>query len=178
MKFKTGNVLFVGCGAFSGIESVAQTKASIGFDEKSDAVSHCNHSESLCRYGLMRELVGRFGNIVSLAPHSSEDLLHILQRNTVRQYDHELRLSGIDLRIEPEVLHNVVDGALERGTGARGLASGMIALLEAAMFEAYSSCRAVKALRLYQDGETIQWGFEYPVLPHVEKHQDLAEVAL
>ena len=166
ITFNTSNVLFIASGAFTGIEEGYQK--SIGFGgfgdcgDESRGYQDTNHTDTLCRFGISKELVGRFGSFIQFANLSVDDLLSILERNTIRRYAHELLLSGIKLVVEPEVKRMIVKQALENGTGARGLASVMAAALNDCCFSAYSADGGIKRVKLYLEGDSIRWEIEKP----------------
>ena len=159
--FETGNVLFIACGAFTGIETVTKSKGRLGFASEEVQTPSNNETAALCAYGLKRELVARFGAIARLNPFSVEDLTAILQRNTISRFAYELSLKRIDLLVEQDVMQSIVGRALDRGTGARGLASEMGTILNDACFEAYSSSRPVKCIRLYRECGAVHWDIEH-----------------
>ncbi len=164
--FNTSNVAFIACGAFSGFRQVLQASdQNIGFGKQpkniDTGISVTLNQEEVEKavnfeaYGLMPELVGRFARIIPFNALSREDLRRILYENTIQQYQHELILDGIHLKIEEEVYDLIVEKSLERETGARGLKSYIVEYLEDACFEIYSSDK--RNIRLYKSEEQIAW---------------------
>lgn len=72
---------------------------------------------------------------------TEEELMEVLTkpRNALsRQYEKMLEMSRTGLHITPSAIRAIARGALERGTGARGLRSIMESLLQPVMFEVRS----------------------------------------
>ncbi len=147
----TADIAFIACGAFSGLKSITHERASAGIGFHGDE-SGANPEEIAVRYtaaeledtvnfqeyGFLPELIGRFSRIVAFEPLSRDTLEQILERNVVRNYALEFQLADIELAIDEAVLGRVVDAALKKQTGARGLRGGLIRFLEDAAYEAYS----------------------------------------
>jgi ATP-dependent protease Clp ATPase subunit len=180
VKFRTGNTFFVACGAFSGIKDIAkQQTAGIGFDTKDSKPSQNDTLDALAKYGLFEELMGRFGSILNFDPLSAEDLIEILERNTIRQYRNEFQLSGINLKINRNVKENIVNRALESGLGARSLSSNLVAALRDASFEAYSSPRT-NCINLYMEDDSIRFdlGFSKKQKSKISIFEEMPEMRL
>ena len=166
IPFHTGNVLFIGCGAFSGLETIGKHRPDIGFipDGRSESDSHHNSfTSNLCSYGLMPEFYGRFEQFTFFKELPRAELRHILEVNTIGTYRKELSLENIDLQIEETAIDCLIDSAIERGTGARGLPAGLIGILTEAMYQVYSTPGgngANRRIRIYasdRNGGNIQW---------------------
>jgi len=156
IQFRTDNALFVGCGAFSGLEFVRGRKKAIGFGLKTNAVDVDGDGKGcpatdFAKYGLLEELVGRFGLMVRFEDLSVEQMKAILEKNTISQYRRELALGGLELIVDPAVADLLVRRALESKTGARALSSSLASVLTDACYQAYSS-KGVRRIRLYVDG--------------------------
>ena len=140
----TSNILFVCCGAFAGLEEIVERRVSrsrIGFgadftDVRADRARLLEHvrAEDLVKYGLIPEFVGRLPVMVTLDPLTESDLVEILwkpKNALVRQYRRLFELEGVKLRFHHEAMVAVVERALTRNSGARGLR----AILEAVMLD-------------------------------------------
>lgn len=148
----TKNILFIGMGAFSGIESVIETrlreKKTIGYkfddDNKSDYNGHpfeymCQ--EDLMKYGMIPEFIGRFPVLANVNGLKKEDLVKILTepKNSIfNQYRTMLEIDNIDIEFTDKGLGLIADMAVEIGTGARGLRSLVESIMNDIVFE-YSS---------------------------------------
>ena len=147
----TQNILFICGGAFEGIERHIARRLNtsvIGFGaEKKERVGERDllrfvEAADLRSYGLIPEIVGRLPVVTWLDNLDRESLKKILTepRNSVtRQYEKLFELDGMKLEIEPEVLDLVVDTAIDKKLGARGLRSIFEQIMTDAMFEAPSS---------------------------------------
>jgi ATP-dependent Clp protease ATP-binding subunit ClpX len=160
----TADIAFVACGAFSGLKGLAHKRsgAGIGFhakgrlapDEIAVQYDQAELEDTVIfqEYGFLPELIGRFSRIVPFDPLGRETLLEILDRNVIRSFRRELALAGIELELEPAVLDKIVDEAVRKQTGARGLRNALTLHLEDAAFEAYSAPHAQRIAVTLRDG--------------------------
>ena len=146
VPFRTHDLMWVACGAFSGLQSSGASTGRIGFSGEP-----CGHTgdrdaslsaSDFQKYGLLPELVGRFAQWVRFDPLSKEQLAGILRHNAVEQRRRELRSHGVSLEVENAAIELIVEKAMARGTGARGIEAELTEALEEASFEAYSDGRA------------------------------------
>jgi ATP-dependent Clp protease ATP-binding subunit ClpX len=146
IQINTRNILFICGGAFDGLEQIVESrigKRRIGFagedvETKDGNVLRCVEPEDLQRYGMIPEIVGRLPVTVPLDSLDEGALVRILQepKNAlVKQYDKMFELEGIGLTFEPAAIRAIAKGALERGTGARGLRSIIETVMRDVMFE-------------------------------------------
>jgi ATP-dependent Clp protease ATP-binding subunit ClpX len=149
----TGDIAFVAAGAFSGFQQVAHRRGNrdnIGFgrdgalravDLEAIAVNFtAEEVESIANfqaYGFLPELIARFTRVVPFAPLNKQTLIEILQVDVIERMTHEFEHEGFELRVSGPVLDHVVDEALRRETGARGLASTLTRHLEEVAFDAF-----------------------------------------
>lgn len=130
VTFDTSNVLFICGGAFEGLFDNEENKP-IGFgSEKLEVVdtrqmaSEKLTQETLKKYGLMPELIGRFPILCALTELNENDLVRILtepEDAITKEYQLLFEKDGVNLTFEPDALHEIAKIALEKGTGARGL---------------------------------------------------------
>jgi ATP-dependent Clp protease ATP-binding subunit ClpX len=147
IQINTRNILFICGGAFDGLEQIVESrigKRRIGFageeleTKEGGNVLRCVEPEDLQRYGMIPEIVGRLPVTVPLDSLDEEALVRILQepKNAlVKQYDTMFELEGIGLTFEPAAIRAIAQGALKRGTGARGLRSIIETVMRDVMFE-------------------------------------------
>ncbi len=161
----TGDVTFVACGAFSGFKSLALSRSfgpRIGYGIEYDArdseriavlfeEDEVASVENFHQYGFLPELIGRFTRIVPLSPLDRSTLKRIMVENVIRQHRFEFADEGLDLVVEDDVLDHIVDRALERQTGARGLNSILTQFIEDAAFDHFC-VRKGKVVLTMQDG--------------------------
>lgn len=130
----TRNILFICGGAFDGIErKIAQrmNTHTVGYNNVS--VRHNIDSKNLLKYiqpqdlksfGLIPELIGRLPALTYLRPLDREALRNILtepKNSLIRQQKKLFSMDGVNLEFETEALEVMVDKAMERNLGARGL---------------------------------------------------------
>jgi len=147
----TRNILFVGGGAFDGIEKIISgrvNRQTIGFssvDEErieGETVLRYINPTDIKTFGLIPELIGRFPVLTYLEPLDEASLKRILtepKNALVKQYLRLFEIDGIQLSFDGPVLDFIVEKAIEFKLGARGLRSICEAILTEAMFELPSS---------------------------------------
>ncbi|GAC1417524.1 MAG: ATP-dependent Clp protease ATP-binding subunit ClpX [Flavisolibacter sp.] len=152
IKINTQNILFICGGAFDGIDKIIARRVqtnTIGFNVdkelqenmKKNLLRYVN-AQDLKTFGLIPELLGRLPVVTHLDPLDAETLRAILtepKNALIKQYVRLFELEGIKLTIEEEVLHFMVEKAVEYKLGARGLRSICESILTDAMFELPSS---------------------------------------
>jgi len=158
LQINTENILFICGGAFEGIESIIKDrtgKRSIGFGAKIEVPSEQNKSEiykqilpqDLLKFGLIPEFVGRLPIVATLKELDRATLIDIVTKPKnalVKQYKKLLELDGVELEFEPEALNSIVDRAIERNTGARGLRSIIEEIMRDIMFDVPTDSRIEK----------------------------------
>mgnify|MGYP000111694997 CR=1 FL=1 len=166
---RTDDVTFVAAGAFSGLKTLTRRRQSghlggMGFgqeriDKERIAVTYSSREMEdvsvFQSYGFLPELIGRFARIVPFEPLDAAALRQILERQVLPARRVEMELAGVALEVEDAVIGRLVEQALKRQTGARGLAAALTRALEDAAFEAYS-VRGAKAVRLVLEDDAIQ----------------------
>ncbi len=144
----TKNILFICGGAFDGIErKIAQRMNTqvVGFDSQQKAASVDKNNllqyiapQDLKAFGLIPEIIGRLPILTYLQPLNREALRSILtepKNALTKQYIKLLKMDGVQLRFEEEMLDYIVDKALEYKLGARGLRGLMEAVMIDIMYE-------------------------------------------
>jgi ATP-dependent Clp protease ATP-binding subunit ClpX len=149
----TADIAFIAAGAFSGFQQIAHRRAmrdSIGFgrdqaESKSDpdsiavdfTIDQVENVANFQSYGFLPELVARFTRVVPFKALDSQTLKDILNSDVVTRMAREFKLEGFTLQIHEEVLDHIVEDALKRETGARGLSSTLTRELEDVAFGAF-----------------------------------------
>ena len=158
LQIDTTNILFICGGAFEGLEKIIKhriDKKSIGFgaaiESKKDLQKYKVFEEllpqDLLKYGLIPEFVGRLPIIASLQELDREALIEIVTKPKnalVKQYKKLLELDDVELEFEPEALDLIVEKAIERNTGARGLRSIIEDIMRDIMFDVPSNPKIEK----------------------------------
>ncbi|MGB9595665.1 MAG: ATP-dependent Clp protease ATP-binding subunit ClpX [Candidatus Poribacteria bacterium] len=131
----TTNILFICGGTFVGLENIIQQrigKQSIGFgadiqrksDKKIGEILSEVQPEDLLKYGFIPEFVGRLPVIATLDQLDRNALISILTepKNAItKQYSKFLEMENVKLEFTEQALSAIVDKAIKRDTGARGL---------------------------------------------------------
>ncbi len=157
IQLDTTNILFICGGAFNGLEDIISQRlstSSMGFHseeqvkyDKSDPdIFTYVQAEDLQKFGLIPELIGRLPVISGLQELTKDAMVDILlkPRNAItKQYKKLFKMEGVDLAFEEEALDSIVEKAMKRKTGARGLRS----ILEDAMLEIMFTLPSQKNVR-------------------------------
>ena len=149
----TADIAFIAAGAFSGFQQIAHRRAmrdQIGFGRDQAASSgdpdaiavdfsaeQVENVANFQSYGFLPELVARFTRVVPFRALDASTLKDILRTDVVIRMTREFKLEGFELAIEEAVLDHIVDDALHRETGARGLSSTLTRQLEDVAFGAF-----------------------------------------
>ena len=148
VKMDTRHILFICGGAFVGLEKIIEKRCKdgslIGFNHDPQSKNNADYSyfhkveaEDLMEYGFIPEFIGRLPIKVALNGLGKEDYLRILKepKNAiVRQYSKLCEMDGCELIFKDSGLEKVVDVALEKKTGARGLRAVFERILRNDMF--------------------------------------------
>ena len=137
LQINTSNILFICGGAFEGLENIIKDrigKKSMGFgadiESKKDIDKYKVFEQllpqDLLKFGMIPEFIGRLPIIATLKELDREALIKITtepKNALVKQYKKLLQMDDVELIFEHEALEAIVDKAIERKTGARGLRS-------------------------------------------------------
>jgi ATP-dependent Clp protease ATP-binding subunit ClpX len=148
IKINTQNILFICGGAFDGVDKVIARRINtnaIGFNVNKDQQEAAKknllqyvNAQDLKNFGLIPELLGRLPVVTYLNPLDAPTLRSILtepKNSLIKQYEKLFELENIKLTMDEEVLHFMVEKAMEYKLGARGLRSICESILTDAMFE-------------------------------------------
>lgn len=94
--------------------------------------------QDLLKFGLIPEFIGRLPIIATLKELDKEALVKILvepKNALVKQYEKLFQIDGVTLVFEKEAIEAIVDKAIERKTGARGLRSIIEEIMRDIMYE-------------------------------------------
>ncbi len=160
IQIDTSNILFICGGAFEGLEKIIKDrigKKSIGFGAQIESSKDINKykvfeellPQDLLRFGLIPEFVGRLPIIATLRELDRDALIDIVTKPKnalVKQYKKLFELDNVNLEFEKEALETIVDKAIERKTGARGLRSIIEDIMRDIMFEIPSNPKIEKCI--------------------------------
>ena len=161
IQIDTSNILFICGGAFEGLDKIIKDrtdKKSMGFGAQIQSKKDIHDKykifeqllpQDLLKFGLIPEFVGRLPIIATLQELDREALIKIVtepKNALVKQYKKLLELDGVELEFEPEALNAIVDKAIYRNTGARGLRSIIEDIMRDIMFDIPSNLRIEKCI--------------------------------
>ncbi len=149
IQINTENILFICGGAFEGLENIIKErtgKKSIGFGAKIQSEKEISRYEifkellpqDLLKFGLIPEFIGRLPIITTLKELDKKALMKILvepKNALIKQYMKLFEIDDVNLVFEEEAIEAIVDKAIERKTGARGLRSIIEEIMRDIMFE-------------------------------------------
>lgn len=147
IEIDTTNILFIGLGAFAGIDKMISGKHntfSVGFNSTNKKVVDDKNyldyleTEDLRKYGMIPEFLGRFPIVTHTNPLSVEDLVRILtepKNAIIKQYQRLLKLDNVSLTFDKEALGHIAEQAIKSKTGARGLRKIIESILTDIMFD-------------------------------------------
>lgn len=145
--FDTNNITFVCCGAFQELYEVKKTpeKSRIGFGTiPSENVDEENQSMSdkLVSYGLKREIVGRLPIVLQFNALTKDNLKDIIlnsKTSELQEYIRILKEFGIENINIDDLVDIIVNDAMERKIGARGLTSSIVNMFNTIMYEVFNN---------------------------------------
>ncbi len=160
IQVDTSNILFICGGAFEGLEKIVKDrigKKSIGFGAVIDSNKDMDKykvfeqllPQDLLKFGMIPEFVGRLPIIATLEELDRNALIEIVTKPKnalVKQYKKLFKMDNVELEFEQEALELIVDKAIERKTGARGLRSIIEEIMRDIMFEIPSNPKIEKCI--------------------------------
>ena len=150
IQVNTERILFVCGGAFVGMEDIVRRRLgrnALGFAAAEKTAREAEapedlmdkvQPEDLLHFGLIPEFIGRLPVHSSLLCLTENELVRILTepRNAlVKQYQKQLALNGVKLKITRDALRAMAEEAVRRGTGARALRSIFEAVILDIMYD-------------------------------------------
>ena len=149
LQINTSNILFICGGAFEGLENIIKDrigKKSMGFGADIESKKDIDRykvfeqilPQDLLKFGMIPEFIGRLPIIATLKELNREALIKITtepKNALVKQYKKLLQMDDVELIFEHEALEAIVDKAIERKTGARGLRSIIEEIMRDIMFD-------------------------------------------
>ena len=149
IQINTSNILFICGGAFEGLENIIKDrmgKKAMGFGADIQSKKDIDRfkvfeqilPQDLLKFGMIPEFIGRLPIIATLKELNREALIKITtepKNALVKQYKKLLEMDDVELIFEQEALEAIVDKAIERKTGARGLRSIIENIMRDIMFD-------------------------------------------
>ncbi len=160
IQINTENILIICGGAFEGLENIIKDRTgekAIGFGTQIKSNKEIDKYEifkellpqDLLKFGLIPEFIGRLPIVATLKDLDRDALIKILvepKNSLVKQYQKLFEIDGVELVFEQEALGAIVDKAIERKTGARGLRSIIEERMRDIMFEIPSNPNIEKCI--------------------------------
>ena len=160
LQINTSNILFICGGAFEGLENIIKDRTgqkSIGFGANIQSKKEIERSkiledvlpQDLLKFGLIPEFIGRLPIVATLKELDKEALAKILvepKNSLVKQYKKLMEIDDVELEIEPDAIDAIVEKAIERKTGARGLRSIIEEIMTDIMFDIPSNPQIEKCI--------------------------------
>ena len=160
IQINTQNILFICGGAFDGLEKIIKDrvdKKTMGFGaeiqskETKDVGEALKNilPEDLLKFGLIPEFVGRLPIVTTLKELDRDALIKIMtepKNSLVKQYKKLFKYDNVELEFDGEALNAIVDKAIERKTGARGLRAIIEDIMRDIMFEIPSNPKIEKCI--------------------------------
>ena len=160
LQIDTSNILFICGGAFEGLENIIKDRIgqkSMGFGAEIQSKKDIDRykvfeqilPQDLLKFGMIPEFIGRLPIIASLKELNKEALVKITtepKNALVKQYKKLLQMDDVELEFEKEALEAIVDKAIERKTGARGLRSIIEDIMRDIMFDIPSNEKIEKCI--------------------------------
>ena len=158
IQINTSNILFICGGAFEGLEKIIGDrvgKKEIGFGANIQTSKEIDKyrifeqllPQDLLKFGLIPEFIGRLPIIATLRELDKKALVEIMTKPKnalVKQYKKLFDIDGVELEFNEDALESIVDKAIERKTGARGLRSIMEETMRDVMYEIPSNPKITK----------------------------------
>lgn len=149
LQINTENILIICGGAFEGLEDIIKNRTgekAIGFGSQIKSKKEVKKYEifqellpqDLLKFGLIPEFIGRLPIIATLKELDKEALVKILvepKNALVKQYEKLFQIDGVELVFEKDAIEAIVEKAIERKTGARGLRSIIEEIMRDIMYE-------------------------------------------
>ena len=137
----TSNILFICGGSFSGLEEIilrrigkgelgfgANNNSNKGSKEDKNYTLNSVRQEDMISFGMIPELIGRLPVVTTMKDLSKDEMLKILvepKNALIKQYKKLFHIEGIELDFEKDALHQIVEIAQKRNSGARALRAVM-----------------------------------------------------
>lgn len=154
IQVDTSNILFIVGGSFAGIEDIIKERqknsgSNMGFgakiqskkEEEQVNIADVTHDD-IVKFGLIPEFIGRLPAIAVLNELNKEELRKVCtepKNAIIRQYMELFALDGKELSISDDALDELLDEAIQKKIGARGIRNMLESKLKDMMFVAPST---------------------------------------
>ena len=138
VMLNTENILFICGGSFAGIEEIINSRINkngkVGFlsksrtEEKTHEILKKVQMEDIKEFGIIPELIGRL-HIVSVLDELTEEtykkILTEPKNSIIKEYNEFYKSEGIILNFSKEAISHIVEYAINKKVGVRGLKSSI-----------------------------------------------------
>lgn len=162
-EINTENILFILMGSFHELQNISYGEEKrivfkdgfVSMEEPSKWQRSKKITDSqLIQYGLMEELVGRVPWRIQYERLHHADLIKIMaeaKHSVIKEYTTLLESTGNTLEVSEDGLYALAEESLQRGTGARAVASIFMELMRPVMFELMSRTN----MHVYVGGDEV-----------------------
>ncbi len=126
-KFDTSKLTVIGLGAFTGIT-------------KDDNYEKLN-TDDFMKYGIMRELIGRFSKTIPMNPLSKDDIIKILKESDfspLNTYKSLFEMLNVTFDYTDDFIEYIADIAIKKQSGARSLKTVFDDAISSALFRIFA----------------------------------------
>lgn len=135
----THHILFIGVGAFEGLDAVVDKRLHLGVPNP----YLLTEPADIMDYGFIMELVGRMPSIIALPPLDPTSMSRIFMEHVLPQYVQECEDAGIDLVVDDPSSRELSSLAITKRIGARAFAGLLDGMLWRALSQAEPGDRIV-----------------------------------
>lgn len=147
IEVNTKNILFIGGGAFTGIEEQVEKRIvekTVGFKESKSLIEKNIEKDNLrkyvkiedvIKYGILSEFIGRFPLIIPLNSLSKEELISIAKIEINREIVNYFTLIGKRIIISDESIEKIVNNCINHPLGARAIRTNIHEMFKDSLYE-------------------------------------------
>ena len=154
IEFDTSHLTFAFLGAFSGIEQLSEKRRTLGFmtdeqKEEQNKKENIYTEETLKKYGLLPEFLGRCDTIVTMNELGLEDLIKIMNTSNKSQLILYKKLyddMGITFMYDDKTIEAIAKKAIELKRGARSIKKIVERALAEVNYEIFSDNHYTKLI--------------------------------
>ncbi|HPE14549.1 MAG TPA: AAA family ATPase [Bacilli bacterium] len=162
VSIDTSFVTFVGLGAFSNMDKMV-IKREVGFAKEAPTIKEKFSTDNFEKYGMLPEFVGRCNTRVIMNSLDCDCLKRILLEARTSQLLLKAELLneyGVKLNCSPKAIDSIALAALNKKTGARGLATVVSEMLSEALFEVQCNPGKYSSLQIFEETVTDNTKYE------------------
>lgn len=156
IEIDTSNIIFVGAGAFSELYKKEKKTPVVGFnaDNNTKEEKIKINSETLEKYGLKREFIGRLPVVVELNAMTKDIIKEIILTSDESEYLNTLKAiesMGVKVTNAEELVELIAEDAMNKEIGARGLVRTVNNITSKIFYEIANNPGKYKAVTIGKD---------------------------